>query len=314
MRVWRGSVQTVSEYGKLLIVGSVNVDMIMGIIDDLPRRGTEIMMGQSECRVGGNAANTAFAFQALGGRFQVVANIGSDMFGAWAGEAFPEDSDRWTRSAQATTLSVGLTHSDGERTFLTSPGHLTSFCLGDVLDQIPRRAGPGDVALLCSPFLSPPLMARFEDLITELHARGYAIALDTGWPPEGWTVEVRVRVASWLRLVDHVLINEIEALAFSNRERLEDALLHLHGFIGSDATLVVKRGPQGAVARRGEREVSVGAPRVEVVDTIGAGDIFNAGYLYGNMRGEDLAACLSRGIEAASSAISTLPRSYGAGR
>ena len=127
--------QLVSDYGKLLIVGSVNVDMIMGVLDDLPRRGTEIMMKQSETRVGGNAANTAFAFQALGGRFQVVANIGADMFGEWVGTAFPEDSKAWPRSALPTTLSVGLTHSDGERTFLTSPGHLASFCLADVLGQ-----------------------------------------------------------------------------------------------------------------------------------------------------------------------------------
>src|SRR5262249_23126597 len=162
------------------------------------------------------------------------------------GAGFPEDAPRWPRSSLPTTLSVGLTHSDGERTFLTSPGHLTSFSLADVLRQVPPRAGAGDVALLCSPFLSPPLFAEFDALIAELRRRGYAVALDTGWPPEGWSVEIRARVAGWLHAVDHVLINEIEALAFSGGEGLEDALDYVCGLTAAGATVVVKRGPKGA--------------------------------------------------------------------
>lgn len=303
-----------SDYGKLLIIGSVNVDMILGVLDDLPRRGTEIMMSQSETRVGGNAANTALAFKAMGGHFQLVANIGADMLGEWVGTAFPENARRWTRSALATTLSVGLTHSDGERTFLTSPGHLTSFCLADVLVQTPARAGAGDVALLCSPFLSPLLLEEFDLLIADLRRRGYKLALDTGWPPQGWTAEIRARVAGWLHAVDHVLINEIEALAFSGCDRLEAALDYVGGLTGEGATVVIKRGPEGAMARRDGQTLSAAAPRVAVVDTIGAGDIFNAGYLHGHLCGEELQSCLRLGVEAASSAISTVPRRYGAAR
>lgn len=304
----------VSDNPKLLIIGSVNVDLILGVLDELPRRGTEAMMSQKETRVGGNAANTALALRALGGQAQLVANLGADMFGEWVATAFPEDSPHWPRSALPTTISVGLTHSDGERTFLTSPGHLNSFRLEDVLAQIPREAGPGEVALLCSPFLSPILLERFDALIDELRRRGYKLALDTGWPPQGWSAAIRARVAGWLQAVDHVLINEIEALAFSGADSLEAAFDHICGLTEQGATVVVKRGPQGAVARRSTERVSAAAPRVEVVDTIGAGDIFNAGYLLGHLRGRGLDACLRLGVEAASSAISTVPRRYGAGR
>lgn len=306
--------QLVSDNGKLLIIGSVNVDLILGVLDELPKRGTEVMMSQKETRVGGNAANTAFAFGALGGRCQIVANIGADMFGDWVGAAFPEDSARWPRSALATTISVGVTHSDGERTFLTSTGHLDSFTLENALSQIPAKAGKGDVALLCSPFLMPLLMSELDALIAELHRRGYQVALDTGWPPQGWTVEIRTRLAGWLRAADHALLSENEALAFANCDDLEQALDILSGLIGPDATLVVKCGPNGAVTRENGRTLSMPAPKVEVVDTIGAGDIFNAGYLYGHMRGESLFSRLQSGVQAASAAISTLPRRYGAGR
>lgn len=303
-----------SDNGKLLIIGSVNVDLILGVLDELPRRGTEVMMSQKETRVGGNAANTAFAFQALGGRFQVVANIGADMFGDWVGAAFPGDSRHWPRSALATTISVGVTHSDGERTFLTSAGHLDSFTLENALSQIPAKAGKGDTALLCSPFLMPLLMSEVESLIAELHKRGYQVALDTGWPPQGWTVEIRTRLAGWLRAVDHALLSENEALAFAGCDDLEQALDSLSSLIGPKATLVVKCGPNGAVTRENGRTLSMPAPKVEVVDTIGAGDIFNAGYLHGHMQGESLQSRLASGVEAASAAISTLPRRYGAAR
>ncbi len=300
-----------SAYGKLLIVGSVNVDMIMGVLDTLPRRGTEVMMQRSETRIGGNAANTAFAFRALGGAFQVAANIGRDMFGDWVAESFPQDSAHWPRSTQPTTLTVALTHSDGERTFLTSPGHLAVLTLGDLLAQIPAHAGKGDAALLCSPFLSPLLMDDFSELIAELRRRGFAVALDTGWPPEGWSPALRSRVAHWLQGVDHVLLNEIEALALTDEPTLEKALAALSRMAPS-ATAVIKRGPQGAAAWRDGQVLTVSAPVVEVVDTIGAGDIFNAGYLLGCLRGAELDASLRLGVETASFAISTLPRRYGA--
>jgi sugar/nucleoside kinase (ribokinase family) len=78
------------------------------------------------------------------------------------------------------------------------------------------------------------------------------------------------------------------------------------------AIVVVKRGPEGAIAIGADGSlVSVAAPRVTVVDTIGAGDVFNAGFLAALARGEPLAACISAGTAVASRAISTLPRSYG---
>lgn len=78
------------------------------------------------------------------------------------------------------------------------------------------------------------------------------------------------------------------------------------------AIVVVKRGPDGAIAIGPDGLlVSVAAPVVEVIDTIGAGDVFNAAFLAALASGEPLVSCLMAGTEVASRAISTLPRNYG---
>jgi sugar/nucleoside kinase (ribokinase family) len=83
-----------------------------------------------------------------------------------------------------------------------------------------------------------------------------------------------------------------------------------HERLPSDATLVVKRGRNGARAWRRTERITCLAPTVEVVDTIGAGDAFNAGYLLGGATGRDLTASLRMGVITASTAISTSPRRF----
>ena len=78
------------------------------------------------------------------------------------------------------------------------------------------------------------------------------------------------------------------------------------------AAVVVKRGPDGAIAVGADGEImKVPAPRVKVVDTIGAGDVFNAAFLAALAQERSLISCLSAAVQVASRAISTLPRDYG---
>ena len=79
--------------------------------------------------------------------------------------------------------------------------------------------------------------------------------------------------------------------------------------------VVTKRGPGGALAHGAGGTVErAPAPQVDVVDTIGAGDVFNAGFLMGLAAGRPLGAALCDGTRLASRAVSTSPRSYAAGR
>ncbi|MGO4779884.1 hypothetical protein AB4084_30855, partial [Lysobacter sp. 2RAB21] len=112
-------------------------------------------------------------------------------------------------------MSVGLLHTGGERTFFTSYGHLQHLTPDFVLKHLPQ-ASPGSVALFTAPFLLPGLREHFSQLLAQASAKGYQVALDTGWPPEGWTPQVHEEVEGWLAHCDHLLVNELEAMSIAS--------------------------------------------------------------------------------------------------
>jgi sugar/nucleoside kinase (ribokinase family) len=299
------------ELPTIYVAGNVNVDLILGPLADWPRIGTETILPHSELRVGGQAGNTGLALAALGARHRVAASIGNDALGEWLAAAFPDSAGAWPRVAAATSITVGIVHPSRERTFFTTLGHLASLSPQQILGQLPAAASHGDVVLLCGVFLSPLLVEGGVPLVHVLRERGYPVALDTGWPAQGWEA-VRGQVEAWLPLLDHVLLNEIETCALAGTDDLDRAATWFLAQLPASATLVVKRGADGARAWRGEEQIAQPAPAVEVIDTVGAGDVFNAAYLFALQRGESLAEALTRGVSAASRAISTSPRRYSA--
>jgi sugar/nucleoside kinase (ribokinase family) len=294
----------------IAIIGNVNVDMIMGPHEPWLEPGTEVLLPDYELRVGGQVANAAFALQALGVPFQLYANAGDDTLGRWLRDRFGEAGAHWPLAKLPTTVSVGITHPNGERTFFTNIGHLAAFGPDDVIPKLPNRAPEGSVALLVGLFLCPPLVDGFMKLLAALRSANYAVALDTGWPPQGWTPDVHAHFAEWLPLTDMLLINEAEARALSGEQEVEAAADRIRHTLPRQATLVIKRGPDGAQSLRGNEAAYAAAPPIVVADSIGAGDIFNAGFLAAHLKGLSLQECLEAGVRLASAVIATRPRSF----
>jgi len=76
---------------------------------------------------------------------------------------------------------------------------------------LPARAVPGEILLLEGLFPRPLLLRDYERLVDEAKARGFALGLDTGWPPQGWSA-LRRRVLGWVASSDHLIINEFEVI------------------------------------------------------------------------------------------------------
>ncbi|PPC71734.1 carbohydrate kinase family protein [Pantoea sp. ICBG 985] len=294
----------------LYVVGNINVDVIMGTLDSWPQRGTEVMLQHSELRPGGSAGNCALALEAMQVRHRAVANQGDDGLSAWLASHFPHSAAHWTRYPCETSLTVGVTHSDHERSFLSNLGHIVRLSAQDVLSQLPAQASSGDIVLLCGTFLCLQLYDDYPQLLAELQQRGFITAVDTGWPPQGWSDEVRAQIARWLPQCDWLLLNEVETLGLSGTDDLHTGAHLLAQRLSGRGGCVVKCGAQGAGCWQRQHSLQQPGRAVAVVDTIGAGDSFNAGFLTALLHQQDLATALQWGIAVASLAISTQPRRY----
>ena len=296
----------------LAVAGNVNVDLVMGPVAPWPRAGTEIMVDRSDLRHGGAAGNVALTWHALGRDFQIAASTGRDAFGDWLRNGFAPRSDAWPVSDTATTISVGLTHPDSERTFFTTRGHVADLSWPQVREMIDWPRLSGGVLLVCGSFVTDRLVADYDALFAQARARGVGIALDTGWPVAGWTAATVGRVRGWLGHCNCLLLNEVETREISGGRAPEEAPSVLLPLMQEGALVVVKCGAAGVIAGASDGAVfKVPAPRIRTVDTIGAGDVFNAAFLAARADGRPLVACLEQGVRTASTAISTSPRRYG---
>ncbi|WP_439271827.1 carbohydrate kinase family protein [Pseudochrobactrum sp. HB0163] len=295
----------------LAIIGNVNVDLILGPAEPWPRPGTEIIVDYDELRVGGSAGNSALVWEAFGLDYQMAANIGDDHFGYWLRDSFSDKARNWPVEQESTTLTVGITHPDGERTFFTTRGHLPHLRLAQVQTMIDTHKLQGGIALLCGSFLTDGLVEEYDGLFSWAKQNRIALALDTGWPLDGWTEGNINATKTWISHCTILMMNEVEITSLSGVGDPVKAAQKIHKLMPQKAIVVVKCGAEGALAIGEDGKICrAPAPVVEVVDTIGAGDVFNAAFLAALAGGNNVQHCLEQGVLTASTAVSTTPRIY----
>lgn len=292
----------------LTIIGDVGIDVVLGPIDRWPAVGTETLMDRSELRAGGSAGNTAFAASYLGAACRLLSLVGDDSLGAWLTEQFQPLRPSLPKCDRSTSVSIGIVHVCGERTFFTTRGHLEAFGFEHVRPFLSRAHGRNAIALLAGVFLTPRIRRQYAQLIDEIAALGYTVALDTGWPSGNWDEALREEMFSWVGKCDHVLLNEMELACLGNDANFRSALAQVGAKLKPGASLIIKRGGHGALGFQDGRTVAVDAVAVKVFDTIGAGDSFNAGYLLARSHCANMSAALDAGRRAAASIIGRFPR------
>jgi sugar/nucleoside kinase (ribokinase family) len=291
------------------IVGNLNLDIILGPLDRWPSPGTETILPDTALRAGGAAANAALALHALGTPLKLHADVGDDAFGdvlLAELDALGNATATVSRIPAPTAYSVGITHIGDERTFFTFLGHLEKYDPTRLNSTLTRT--DGDILLICGYFLVPGLRGRPLERTLQIAAEHrHTFVLDTGWPSEGWTGAVREELAALLPNVDLVLPNASELAGWTGIDGVEAALasLEAHG-----PRAVVKLGPEGAAWLDNGKLRRVASPVDRVIDTVGAGDAFNAGLLAALQRGHPLEASVEAATRTAAFAIATDPRRY----
>lgn len=294
---------------RIVAAGNVNVDVLMGTVTPWPRAGTEVLVDRYELRVGGALGNVALALAGLGVVPTLVWDVGDDHFGRWLGAALAHAGDAPRTLAAPTAVTVGLSHPDRERTFVTHLGHL-AVSEPDGLARAVATARSGDHLIVAGTFLLPRWRPDLQDTLRRARERGLIVALDTGWPTDGWTEEATGHVRSLLGHVDYFVPNLDEArgvvgLPDASVDRALGAIAEV-----SDVTTVIKLGADGAAFLYDGRPMRVPAPRVRVVDTVGAGDAFDAVLIAFLAAGRPLPEAVRAATASASEAVATHPRRY----
>jgi len=271
------------------LAGELNLDLILyGLPPELPRE-RELLADHMTLTLGSSSAIVAHNLACLGSRVGFQSLIGKDELGDIALQRLPAsgvDTSRVLRTENSSTgLTVILQH-DAWRNILTYCGTISQLKLADLdLDYLSNSRH----FHLSSFYLQSSLRRDVGELFRRLKAAGLTISLDTNDDPENrWAEDLH----DVLRYVDVLLQNEREACRIAGTDDLELALERLSALV---PVLVVKLGPKGAVARRGKERLDCPAVQVKVIDPVGAGDSFDAGFLRQYVRGADLATCLAWG-------------------
>ncbi|GAB4478413.1 MAG: carbohydrate kinase family protein [Anaerolineales bacterium] len=268
----------------VLVVGSYTIDLIFSGLPGLPELGREVV-GKGFAMIPGEAYNSAVAMHRLGLRVAWAGDFGNDEFSQFALKAAREEGMDETffvhHPRPLRRLTVAASFPD-DRAFITyyDPDPLIPAGLR-ALRKIRARL------LLVPGFYAGAL---FQLGSRWVRLRGMKIVMDGNSHPNTHLGRAAVRQA--IRALDAFLPNATEALHLTGESDLIRAIRRLGELC---PLVVVKAGPAGAYAYQEEKIIHVPALKLKPLDTTGAGDCFNAGFLRAWLDGRPLEECLRWG-------------------
>jgi sugar/nucleoside kinase (ribokinase family) len=271
----------------IAIAGEINLDLILyGLPEQMPTE-RELLASGFAITLGSSSAILAHNLAALGSRVGFVTKVGDDSFGTLALERLRERGVDLAGIAHGAKSGVSLILPHGpHRHILTYPGTISELHFEDLdLDYLASARH----FHMSSLFLQRELLPHVPELFRRMKSTGLTTSLDTNDDPDDRWDSVLEEI---LPHVDILLPNEREAMKMTRAEDVETALSRLAQKVG---IVVVKMGASGALAIQNGRRFSAPAVPVTVIDPIGAGDSFDAGFLHQFLRGADLTTCLAYG-------------------
>jgi sugar/nucleoside kinase (ribokinase family) len=268
------------------VVGEINPDLILYGLPKEIKPEQEALVEGFRLTLGSSSAIFAHNLAVLGTHVGIVSKIGDDAFGKMALrwlEAGGVDLEHVSVSKTAGTgLSVILAHPH-ERFILTYPGTMFELNYADLdFDYILSARH----LHLSSFFLHRALRPQITELFRRAKAKGLTTSLDTNDDPEDrWADDLQ----EVLKFVDVFFPNEREAKKIARTEDLTQAIAKLSQTV---PLVVMKLGPQGALARKGLQEWQAAQLRVNAIDVVGAGDSFDAGFIHRFVEGASVEECL----------------------
>ncbi|MBS7614708.1 carbohydrate kinase family protein [Candidatus Bathyarchaeota archaeon] len=258
---------------KSLVIGDLNVDIIVSGAPQLPVLGHEISCEDIRTVMGGAASIFACRLAQLGGNVDIFGKLGNDANGSVVLKNFRSSGVGMDKVKVLDNFKTGITISltyPKNRALITYVAGIDNLTMSDVDPNIFSGYNHLHVSSI---YILRKMLSSFSWLFSEAKNHGLTTSLDTNADP----LNKYEYIDEILRHVDIFLPNEKEAKAITGKTSVRSALEKLRENV---PVVVIKQGGKGAIGKDGKRTVKVKPLRIEPVDTTGAGDSFDAGFIY----------------------------------
>lgn len=282
----------------VLVVGELNVDLILSDIGSFPEIGKEVFSKDMILTLGSSSAILANNLSIWGVNVAFLGKLGKDSYSDLVLGTLNRsgvNTDHIIISENSKTgITVAFSYGD-DRAMVTYPGAMSELKESDVKDEVLKKARHLHVS---SVFMQESLKPDIIKLFKRAKNFGLTTSLDTQWDPfEKWDLDYR----NLLPYVDVFLPNETELMNLVKTGSVKEAIEKIRDFSN---IVVVKQSVKGSELFSKEETIFQTAFLNEnVVDAIGAGDSFNAGFLKEYLKKSDLKKCMEQG--AVSGAVNT---------
>jgi len=274
----------------VIVVGELNADLILNGIESFPEMGKEILAQKMDLVLGSSSAIFASNLSSLKTKVGFLGKIGNDHFGQLVLDSLREKGVDTSLILTDKVLKTGVTvvlNYDNDRANVTYPGAMESLTAEEITKE---KLNEAKHLHLSSPFLQPGLKDNLVEIFKRAKELGLTTSLDTQWDPaEKWDLNLE----ELLPLVDVFLPNIQELLFLTEAENLDKALDKIEPYSN---IVAVKMSTEGSlILVNGERRKEKSFLNSNVIDAIGAGDSFNAGFIAKYVRGRSPEECQTFG-------------------
>lgn len=270
----------------LVVVGEINPDLVLSC-KLLPEFGQiEKYIDDCNLSIGSSSVIFACGVARLGLKVAFIGKVGDDYFGHYILNAMQDYGMDVSGVVITSKIKTGLSvilNNESDRAILTFLGTISELRFEEINTEIIKNARH---LHLGSYFMLDKLRPDIYKLFKIAKQTGLSTSLDTNFDPlQKWGKGLK----KTLKNTDMFFPNERELKSIVGTNELDYAIQELSSEV---SYLAVKLGPKGAVATfNGEKEFAP-ALNLKVVDTIGAGDSFDAGFVFGYLNGWNLNKCL----------------------
>jgi sugar/nucleoside kinase (ribokinase family) len=279
---------------KVLVVGDVMIDLLVRPEGPLAI-GSDRRAKIVAC-AGGSAANQAVWLAHFGVAATFVGRVAARDWDALTSElrAVGVDAQLAADDAHETGRLIALIDPSGERSFLTDRGANDCLCAGDIAD--PVIAGADHIHLSGYSFVA----ASPREAVIGLIGRAGRAPVSVDPASAEFLREVGPdNFLAWTRGAQICFPNADEAAILTGSSDPQTQIAELAARF---PLVVIKRGAEGCEAAEGSKRWRVASPKVEAIDTTGAGDAFVAAFLAARLSGAGIEDCLTRAAAAGAAA------------